>query len=130
MNKQDQMIKKELRKKLVPINDSGFTERIVTSHKLKMEKKKYSPLDFISIILGILGSLVALMISFTNLRSGLGLSENQLIVIQIIPIVYLFYQLLNEIFINENSFLLRSSTIIKSLTIGLLLLALSSIVNG
>lgn len=129
MNKQDQIIKKELQKKLVPINDSGFTEKIVTSHKLKMEKKKYTPLDFSAIILGILGSLLALIISFTNLRSGLGLSENQLIVIQIVPIVYLFYQLLNEIFINENSFLLRTSLAIKSLTIGLLFFVLSSAVS-
>jgi len=100
MDKQDQIIKKALQDKMVTINKPNLTEQIIEKHVEYLDKKKARPIAFGSIILGIIGAILGLALTFVNSIYEIGLSEMQLMIVQIIPIVYLFYQVLNEILIN------------------------------
>ncbi|MBV6647804.1 MAG: DUF4932 domain-containing protein [Cyclobacteriaceae bacterium] len=130
MNNEDRIIKEALGQKLTSIKDPEFTKRIVEIHTSNMEEKYAHFLDFGSLTLGIIGTLLAFAVSVANSIYKIGLTETQLMIIQIIPIVYLAYQLLNEFIINKNHISTKSSVSPMSTLLVLLMLALTSPTNA
>lgn len=99
MDRQDHELKQALQSMQSSIPDPYFTQKLVRMHLEKAEKKSLVlPIDFGSIIVGFIAVICALAVSFANTMYGLGLSDDHLTVLHILPVIFLFFQLMNEFF--------------------------------
>lgn len=121
MTKQDQEIKAALRRKQSTIDDPFFTQKIVSRHIEKMNSyATVHQVDFGSLLTGLIAVLCSFTIAYLNSIFDLGLSKDQLSVMQIIPVLYLVFQLMNEYLFQKGSFNIRLSLFSKGLFIGLI----------
>ena len=124
MDKQDQHIKKVLKDMQSPVNDPEFTARIVSMHLEKQESKPFvNQLDIASLLTGLIAVFASLLVVYLNAVLDIGLTEDLLAVIQILPVLYLLFQLLNEYASHQyrQGFKFRAAAL--SLCIGLMCLA-------
>ncbi len=124
MDSKDKEIKKALESMQSNVLDSTFTEKIVTIHlERQAEKRKVVPIDFTSLISGLILAVVASLLTYINTLIDLQLSSDQIAVIQIVPVIYLLFQLLNEVLSNKNFNKPSGGLISKGLSIILLCVA-------
>lgn len=120
MDKQDKEIKKALESMQSPLPDPGFTDRIVAMHLAKAaQKPSASQIDFGSLLTGMLAVLASILISYANTALKTGLTEDQVSVIQLLPVLYLIFQVLNEYFIYKDQSGLKINMAASSLLIGI-----------
>ena len=99
MDKQDQEIKKALERMQSPISDPEFTDRVVALHLAKADQKtRMMQVDFSSLLTGMIAVVVSVLLSSANAVLEIGLTEDQVSVIQLLPILYLIFQVMNEYF--------------------------------
>lgn len=127
MDKQDQEIKKALKGMQAPLSDSGFSDRIVAMHLAKADQKALATqVDFGSLLTGMIAVLVSLLVSYANVVLEAGLTEDQVSVIQLLPVLYLVFQVMNEYFTNQDRPGLKFSMAAKSLFIGFAFLGMTA----
>ena len=103
-----------------PLPDPGFTDRIVAMHLAKAtQKPSASQIDFGSLLTGMLAVLASILISYANAALKIGLTEDQVSVIQLLPVLYLIFQVLNEYFIYKDQSGLKINMAASSLLIGI-----------
>lgn len=121
MDKQDQEIKKALERMQSPISDPEFTDRVVALHLAKADQKtRMMQVDFSSLLTGMIAVVVSVLLSSANAVLEIGLTEDQVSVIQLLPILYLIFQVMNEYFNYKDRSGLKLSIAAKSLFIGMI----------
>ena len=127
MDKQDQEIKKALKGMQVPIPDPEFTDRIVAMHLEKAAKKSSATqIDFGSLLTGMVAVVVAALLSYANTSFDIGLTEDQLSVIQLLPVFYLLFQVINEYSTYKDRSGLKMNIAANSLFIGFALVSMTA----
>lgn len=102
MDKQDQEIKKALQDLQMPIIDPNFTKDIVAAHLSKSEKKiSFKQVDIGSLLTGMIGVFIALAVTYVNFELSLSIKTEHLFILQILPVSYLVFQVLNEYLLNS-----------------------------
>lgn len=121
MDKKDQEIKKALKGMQSPISDPEFTDRIVAMHLAKADQKtRMMQVDFGSLLTGLIAVVVSVLLSYANAVLEIGLTEDQVSVIQLLPALYLVFQVMNEYLNYKDSSGLKLGLAAKSLFIGLI----------
>ena len=127
MDKKDQEIKKALESMQFPLPDPGFTDRVVSMHLAKSGQKSHlMQVDISSLLTGMMAVAASLLLSHANAVFNLGISEEQLAVLQVLPVLYLIFQVMNEYFSQKDRSGLKWSMVAKSLLIGLICLGLAA----
>ena len=126
MDKKDQEIKKALERMQSPLSDPGFTDRVVSMHLAKSAQKTHlGQVDMGSLLTGLMAVAVSLLLSHANAVFNLGLSEDHLAVLQVLPVLYLIFQVLNEYFSQKDRSGLKWNMLAKSLFLGLICLVMT-----
>jgi hypothetical protein len=99
MKQKDKMVKDVLQLKMDKLDDESFTNRIVDLHlKLREEKIVQPAFDFLSLIFGLISSLICIGLALLiSLNVTIGLSSQNIMILCLVSIIYLIYRLLNEI---------------------------------
>ena len=127
MDKKDQEIKKALEGMQSPLPDPGFTDRVVSMHLAKSGQKSHlMQVDMGSLLTGMMAVAVSLLLSHANAVFSLGLSEEQLAVLQVLPVLYLIFQVMNEYVSQKDRSGPRWSMVAKGLLIGLICLGMTT----
>ena len=127
MDKKDQEIKKALEGMQSPLSDPGFTDRVVSMHLAKSGQKSHLiQVDMGSLLTGMMAVAASMFLSHANAVFNLGLSEEHLAVLQVLPVLYLIFQVMNEYFSQKDRPGPRWSMVAKSLLIGLICLGMTT----
>ena len=99
MKQQDKILKEVLQLKMEKLDDESFTNRIVDLHlKFKEEKIVKPAFDFLSLIFGLISTLICIGLALLiSSDVNIGLSSQNIMILFLVSIVYLIYRLLNEI---------------------------------
>jgi heme/copper-type cytochrome/quinol oxidase subunit 2 len=99
MKGQNEIIKEILQSKMEKLDDEQFTDRIVNLHlQKKWKSEKRVSFDFISLILGLISTIVSLVLGMLiSFNLDIGLTLEHVIILFSISVIYLIYKLLNEI---------------------------------